>query len=123
MQAVVSKKIKVHDSRLPMIAGELRVAMRNIQWALKPTVQMKGKWSLEATACLIRMLGRPKRRSAASSSGAIAAEEPEDDAPHRNAIVDGTDNDGQEPEDQHDTNADNDHKEPENANCTNPARS
>ena len=109
MKAIVSKEIKVHDMRLPM--AELRIAMNNIQRSLKMIVQMQGKWSPEATACLIKMLGKPKRRSTASGRGAIADAEPENNIPQQNAIANGGDN---EPENHDNTNADNDRRDPEN---------
>ena len=105
LKAIVSKEIKVHDTRLPMTATELRIAMNNIQRSLKMTVQMKGKWSPEATACLIKMSGKPKRNSTASGSGAIADAEPENNIPQQNANANGGDN---EPENCDNTNADND---------------
>ena len=113
MRAIVAKEIKVHDTRMPMTAADLRVAMNNIQRSLKMTVQMQGKWSPEATARLIKMLGRPKRRSTASGSNALADKEPEHNILEQNAIADGSDGKGHEPDNHDNMNADNSPEEPE----------
>ena len=114
MRAIVAKEIKVHDTRVPMTAADLRVAMNNIQRSLKMTVQMQGKWSPEATACLIKMLGRPKRRRTASGSNALADKEPERNILEQNAPADGSDGKGHEPENHDNMNADNVPEDPEN---------
>ena len=61
LKAINSGAVKVHASRLPMTATQLRVMLNNIQSTVGLAVGLEGAWSLRADYRLLECLAKPKR--------------------------------------------------------------